>query len=881
MAGFRAAVAEQYSIERELGEGGMAVVYLAHDRKHDRRVAVKVLRPEIAVGVGAERFVREIQVVARLQHPHILPLFDSGVAAELPYYVAPYVEGESLRARLRRERQLGLEEALAITRQVASALDYAHLQGVVHRDIKPDNILFFADGEAAVADFGIALAFSMAGGDTLTQAGQIIGTPAYMSPEQAAGTGTVDGRADVYSLACMVYEMLAGEPPFSSPTPQATIARQLHDTPPSLEVLRPAVPPPVRDAVARALAKVPADRYPTAAAFVDALSTAEASTSRAGWRRGLAVAALVLVGLGGYGVVRRIVGRSEFNEGMAAFRSWDVAEAQRHFAAATRTDPGNAQAQYYLAQAGALLDRPADEWRTPAALAARGAAALGDWKDSMRAIALRALGEGQYPAACVAYRSVLARDSSDALSWFGLGECQRLDSIVVRVRESPPVWHFRGSYEGAFTAYLQALEWAPTLGFGFAAKVDDRMASILITDPQGVRFGRSLEPDSGMYWGWPGLDHDTIVFLPTPQSGAINDPPTHAEAVARGRDLLREAALRWVREFPGDPAAHARLARALEDRGELVSTGDRRSAVGELDQALRLQPDERARIPLRLARIRLDLKLGNVAAARSLADSVLRGASHADIATAQQLACAAALVGRAHLAADLMAMTASDSSYAPPFRPGDVPGSVAAPAMRLWVYAAFGAPVDSLESLAQQTDLLVARWVLPAKQDVVLRRALELPAFLAFPSGALRRWLEYSPTIDVKDVQWSVARGDTAHARRRLSQMQRLEATFDVASLMPTQVYEEAVLAVAVRDTAAAEWRLGRVLDNLPATSWRIVAEPQQAATLVRAMALRSQLATARGDTATARRWAAAVATLWSGADLPELRALVDSLRVF
>jgi Tol biopolymer transport system component len=265
-----AALADRYVIERELGAGGMATVYLAEDLRHRRKVAIKVLRPELAAALGAERFLREIETTAGLRHPHILPLYDSGDADGFLFYVMPLVEGESLRDRLDREKQLPLDDALAIAREVADALGYAHARGIVHRDIKPENILL-EGGHAVVADFGIARAVSAAGGDRLTQTGMAVGTPLYMSPEQAAGESDLDGRSDLYSLGCVLYEMLAGQPPFTGPTVEA-VARQ-HITVDAAPVtnLRPAVPPAVAGALARTLAKNPADRFSGAARFAEAL----------------------------------------------------------------------------------------------------------------------------------------------------------------------------------------------------------------------------------------------------------------------------------------------------------------------------------------------------------------------------------------------------------------------------------------------------------------------------------------------------------------------------------------------------------------------------------------------------------------------------------
>jgi len=269
----RASLADRYGLERELGRGGMATVYLARDLKHDREVAVKVVRPEISAVVGAERFLQEIKLTAHLQHPHILPLYDSGSAEGLLYYVMPYVAGESLRVLLDRERQLPVEDAVALTQALAQALDYAHRQGVIHRDLKPENVLL-QDGQPLLADFGIALALAAAGGDRLTQSGISVGTPHYMSPEQAAGERQLDGRTDIYALGCVAYEMLAGVPPHTGPTAQAVIAEVMTAEPRPLTGLRKNVPPHVESAIHRALEKIPADRFASASQFAAALAAA-------------------------------------------------------------------------------------------------------------------------------------------------------------------------------------------------------------------------------------------------------------------------------------------------------------------------------------------------------------------------------------------------------------------------------------------------------------------------------------------------------------------------------------------------------------------------------------------------------------------------------
>ncbi len=298
----------------------MATVYLADDLKHNRKVAVKVLRPELAAALGSERFLREIEIAAALTHPHILPLHDSGEAGGFLYYVMPYIEGDSLRDRLVREKQLPVEDALQIARDVAAALSDAHSRDVIHRDIKPENILLSA-GEAVVADFGIARAITAAGGDQLTETGVSIGTPAYMSPEQATGEGQVDGRSDIYSLGCMLYEMLAGEPPHMGPTVRAIIAKRITEPAPRVTTVRETVPGPVADALERALARLPADRYATAAQFAEALAiveaaprTATAPVAAAGKKRRnvMAYGAIAILAIvGAYTVISRTLGPPE------------------------------------------------------------------------------------------------------------------------------------------------------------------------------------------------------------------------------------------------------------------------------------------------------------------------------------------------------------------------------------------------------------------------------------------------------------------------------------------------------------------------------------------------------------------------------------------
>ena len=312
----RSSMEGQYLVDREVGQGGMATVYLARDIAHDRDVAIKVLNTDVSIVLGAERFKREIELTTRLKHPNILSILDAGQAGNSLYYVMPYVSGESLRARLDREGILSLDDSIRITEEIGDALEYAHKSGIVHRDIKPENILLDG-GRAVLADFGIAHAMAAVGEQRLTQTGISLGTPTYMSPEQAAAERVIDGRSDVYSLACVAYEMIGGQPPFTGPTAQAVIARHMLESVPSLTILRNTVPPQIEGILTKALSKVPADRYQTSGEFTSALRNPDTQVFRAArpmrmakppmalWQRiALGTAAVAVVAAGGFGVWR-------------------------------------------------------------------------------------------------------------------------------------------------------------------------------------------------------------------------------------------------------------------------------------------------------------------------------------------------------------------------------------------------------------------------------------------------------------------------------------------------------------------------------------------------------------------------------------------------
>ncbi len=369
-----AALAHRYDIERELGHGGMAIVYLARDAKHGRQVAVKVLRPELATSLGAERFLREINIAARLTHPNILALHDSGDARGMLYYVMPYVDGETLRNRLDREHQLPVDEAVAIARQVGAALDYAHEHGVVHRDIKPENILLVGE-HVLVADFGLARALYSAGTQRLTESAIAVGTPAYMSPEQAAADPDVDGRTDLYSLACVLFEMIAGVPPFTAATSAALLAQHLTAKPPALCAQRPHCPPALDSAVARALEKTPADRFRTGREFIAALTANTATDSPGSYT------------LAGRAVDRRRVVRIAVVSGVGAVLAIAAVLALgKGRGRAAEATSGIADANSYAVVPFVAADSAAR--RDTALVAQRIADALGEW-DGVQVVSAR------------------------------------------------------------------------------------------------------------------------------------------------------------------------------------------------------------------------------------------------------------------------------------------------------------------------------------------------------------------------------------------------------------------------------------------------------------------------------------------------------------
>lgn len=1026
----RLALAERYAVERVLGQGGSAVVCLAQDLRHSRPVAIKVLRPEIAMLIGRDRFLNEIETVARLQHPLILPLYDSGEADGLLYFVMPYVQGDSLRDLLEREKQLSVEDAVGIARDVASALEFAHARGVIHRDIKPENIMLFG-GSAVVADFGIARVLSAAGDPRATEGGLALGTPLYMSPEQAAASGDVDARSDQYALACVLYEMLGGMPPFTGISPSDVLAHHVHQQLRPISELRSSVPPRLALALSRALAKLPADRFAAVADFAAAIGTPSGEhgpvlrrparwvgagallaaalflvlrargpqldpryyfvppfeqqdtlaprlltadncamylrESLKHWRGlnvvdglrtadilgreealPLAVASALrqarMLGAGRLilGTVSRedtlfrvrallydvghpqralteqrvLIGRNATTEELAvrfedladslvaatagertptsapavfgtrsldallaltsadsALYAWNLVLADSGFRTARDRDPGYAYAWLRVAQVA--------QWRgmEPRSYAADADRALAlathlPSGDSAHAAALAAMGAGRYADACATYRDLTRRAPDDVLAWFGLGDCLARDRAVVRDPASPSGWRFRASYREAIGAFTHALRSAPSVYRVWQGPAYDRLSRMLFTAPDKIRGGRPESPDTGLFGAFPGLDHDTLAFVPYPlpavQVGSEGtDPPRMADAIGRNRDTLLALTATWIEAFGASPEAWVARARALESSGFVLDRpGGGPSALEAVHRASGLHPSPELRRELEVAEFRLLLKRGEFAAAADAADRI--SAAHEDTTPSAPLAGVLALRGRIGASATALGEALPDTVLLDTGRPVALAGEVRRQAGRLQAFASFELPADSVRALARQVSQSAASYFPSPQRAAATWAVLRVPLGIAYE--VLKDVVRGSGPADGDYVlAWRLRldAGDTAGVR---AAMRAQDARRERIEILPGEVdieatFNEARIALLLGDTAGATVHLDRSLTALPKLNPRLLDRVPSAAALVRAMALRAELAARAGDRATARHWAQTVRILWRGAD--------------
>ena len=877
-----AALAERYEIVRETGRGASAIVFLARDLKHERLVALKTLNPDVGP-VAGDRFLREIQVAAGMQHPHILPMYDSGVADGRLYFVMPFVDGGSLRQRLDAEPQLPIGDALQCTHDIALALAFAHDQGVVHRDIKPENILFY-HGHACLADFGVARVMQEID-VRVTGHGMVVGTPAYMSPEQLTDGG-FDGRSDVYSLACVLYEMIAGVHAFSGSTPRELLEQRLRTVPEPLHRHRPDVPQFVDDLLLRALARSPLDRFPDARAFADAIEFAQRdlATPRrvSGPRRAIesvprhpmawagSVAIVLAAGALAATPIRTAMrnrglpgtgsARAAYSAGLDALAKWDLAAAERHLTAATTTDPRFAEAQLRLAQTLELERRvDSDGYRLAAARLAPLRNTL-HGRDSLLAAATLALAARAYPQACGAFQRMRAADSLDAMAWYGLGDCLALDSLVLTDAGSPSRLRFRTGWHTAAHAYMRAATIEPLAHRALSFAL---LSTLLPTTPIRVRIGRNDASPPTFYAAHPSLIADTVAYVPftlaeiaaaTPRVQASTEP----DALDRNRAALVDFGRAWVTAAPNNADAYEALAAGLEARGELADAG----AMVRRARTLAETPAHQLR--LASTEVRIDLKRGDLVAARTRADSLLLAPSNRAPAPAdaEWLAGLAALTGRGQRAAELRAIAHRDDAAR-----DAVPAQVESVADQLFMRAALGVCDDSLAALRGAVDALLDSYSPPARRAAARQAALGRAMALAFPCLHGRALDGLTPSLALDRAERAMANGNASRARAILDSAQLARAGMRPGDVALDFTVQEAWLRAAIGDTAAAIRQLDLVLNALPTLGPFAAHEEAQAAAMGRALALRAELAAAQHDTAQRRRRASEVLALWQHAD--------------
>ncbi|MDQ6718881.1 MAG: serine/threonine protein kinase [Gemmatimonadota bacterium] len=1028
--------AERYVIERELGHGATAVVYLARDNKHNRDIALKVLSKDLAHALGPERFLREIQFTTRLHHPHILPIFDSGEWNGMLYYVLPYVRGESLRQKIDRETQLPIEECVRIACEVADALAHAHSQGIVHRDVKPENIML-SDGHALLADFGIARTLDVHTGERLTSSGLIVGTSAYMSPEQAAGEEKIDARSDIYSLACVLYEMIAGVQAFTGPTTQSVIAQRFKHTPRPVSTYRPQVPEYLENALGKALSISPADRYSTIKKFAAELPdapTAGRDRRRSPIRRfihgrqkafGFAAAALVVLtaamvavnppgswrspfarhaqldsaryivvpspspghsdigakdvdavarlaramqkwnGLalvdpqvvseaiasnrlaqtgdafelamknhagrlirvnaagdaslsdvatgsvindisiddvkgasdlpsatalkllsakdrpksadGGDGRTSSFIAWQAYGRAHSALAKHDFAAARAEFAAAVAADDSYPPARLWFAQLSEWLQVGTTAWKNDALRAAVGAESLSP-RDRLTAVALGALARDSFPEACALYRKMIASDSSDYVSWMGLGECQRLDKIVVASRASPSGFAFRSSFSGAYGAYARTVEIDPGL---FDLVGFERLRKIKIIEANTGRSGSDRSKNS--YGAYPTLDHDTVAYIPFPLKAMAALPTTilakRRAALDRNLSDLLQFTRSWVGARPSSPQAHEALATVLEARGEIDEKNGRGlSASAALSRAIQLSTSPGERVRMRASEFRLRLKRGEFASARILSDSLMGEAADTTRAILDELIGVAAATGRIATASRLLA----GSGYIPPEVNGvRLQQQVSLAAAAFLARAALGDCSGGSVRARAELERVIASYY-TEKEATVVRASLEprpislmAPCRMELPGATAQG----GSGDQLQRLQQAYARGNIALVKAILDSTEVRHRTLRPGDVSLDYTYQEAWLRAAIGDTSGAIKQLDATLGALPSLGRGTLREPGGAAALARAMALRAEIAASRHDAPTAARYGRAVSDLWEHAD-PELGPMVGRMKL-
>jgi len=889
-------IGEHYVVDRVIGRGGMATVYLCRDTRDESLVAVKVLRKELGSALIVERFLREIAFASELDHPRIPKVLDSGVTGDLPYYAMTYVEGESLKQRLEREKQLPLNEAIHIACEVIAPTAYAHSRGIVHRDIKPDNILIAADG-VYVLDFGIARAIIESGVDRLTSTGIGVGTPAYMSPEQALGDRNLDARSDIYSLGCVVYEMIAGIPPFVGPTSQAIISRRFAASPPPLSEVRDAVPEEIEDAVQRALARSPADRWPTVGAFGKALEACSTETPTGAVRRARAssrrrsiqrvAAAAVVLAVIAAGVIAWTRGHpSAFEKAQDALQAWDLDSAERELRQAASDSPTDPSARLWLAQLMMLKGEPASEWRAHATFARTNRSALEN-PDQLRADALTAFAADGAHAGCDRFAEVVkAQSESTPTAFIGtlaFADCIRRDTTVL-AGQSSGQFRFRSSYHLADSLYERLLENHSTRPEAYRLVIP-RLQQVLAIDKSDSRYGALSGPPRQRFLALPSLVADTLAYVPFPVSSSgtpwrTRDPEALEAALARNRRRLRALALGWVRLATADPEARSALAGILEAGGEL--DGGPVSALNELKAARSAgaipgeDAGQRYLRQLRLGRdeVRVNLRLRHFDAAGRLADSILAWPTPQTLtdagqhAAAEVIASLAALRGRGARVVELERKFPTDLVLLSTGEVKKLPPALAAERAILDGYAGVGGPADSILAASERVSELLQALVSRKDADLMRWGLLSRPLTLAAPAIGPGPVTSLGPTSEYHvNALRALSQGNRRLAMNFLDSLSELHSVYAAGEISMDVVYGEAWLKTQLGDTLGATRDLDRALRGLLVAAPRILRNAELAASLVRAMALRAELAYKAGDRAKAKYWADAVYSLWGRGD--------------
>lgn len=892
-------IADRYKVEREIGRGGMATVYLCKDMKDGGMVAVKVLRPELGSAVVVERFLREIEFASELDHPQIPKVLDSGLVGDLPYYVMTYIDGESLRAKLDREKQLPLEDAIRILKEVIRPCAFAHARGIVHRDIKPPNILLAKD-QVYVLDFGVARAIMASADESLTSTGVAVGTPAYMSPEQALADHNVDARSDIYSLGCVAYEMIAGIPPFVGATPQSVMARRFIAPPPPLHELRDLIPPEIEYAVMKSLTKSPADRWQKIEDFGQALSADPTSPSirtqaivlekKKKWY-GWAIAGTAIAVLAGSAAVWAYSSRDNVESGKLALEGWDIPKAQGAFAKAVSRNASDPSANLWLGQTLMLKGAPMSEW-APYILKARDARSGLSADDAARADALAMFVDERSPDRCASLRKLASTPDRarprDFASTVALADCIVADRRIIVDKTSPSGYSFASSYQEAADLYSGVIA-RNAMGPAYEILIP-RLQQVLLTTKNFGRLGTLVE-DSRTFAALPQLIADTLAYIPVSLDGgrALTVEPARLDrAIASNLEKLQSVATSWVRADQANPTAHETLASILEARGQL--DGSQTSALASFKAARHAveqtegEPDFYYR-KLRLANgnVRVLVKLGRFDAAAALADTALgwnsSPASSDTISglTRELQVGLLALTGQISRVIPIDQEEAGESKVTlPTGEAKTLSADLGADRQRLDDYAAFGVPRDSIVAVSQRIATNLESVVRASEVNSYRVAILRRPLSLAMDATGTHLLGQLGTTGDLfTDAIVYLDRGDRRTATRLADSLAAFRAGSAPGEITMDAVFQDAWLRAALGDTAKAAQSIDRALGGLSRAPQNLLRNATIPAALVRVMILRADLADAKGDVTVAQRWRNAAKALWGRGD-PEARAALN-----